>query len=64
MRSEADPMGQRKACVDRVIPTRKPYACQRTQDQGARFAAWIFAPPGKALQVGGSTALAGFDARL
>lgn len=63
-RSDADPVGQRKACFDIVIPTWKLYMCQYTQDQGVRFAAWVFVLSGEALKVWGSTAFACFDALL
>lgn len=63
-RSEVDPLGQRKACFDIVMPTWKLCMCQYTQDQRVEAAGWILVPPGKALQVWGSIAFACLDALL
>ena len=62
-RSEVDPLGQRKACFDIVIPVRKLCMCQYTQDQDVEVVIWILAPPRKALCLG-TRASACLDALL
>jgi len=57
-RSEVDPLGQRKACFDIVIPMRKLCMCQYTQDQDVEVVVWILALPRKALCLGSRVLLA------